>query len=112
MLSKCYTTSTGKEKAGHVNGLALAVDTLFSLKFPVTKVSKIRKEGYYIGGWGLSLEENADRDKHLLKTLFNGEIGKNPDGGLTKVIRNSACRPRCKVRALDPEGRLSGKYSV
>ena len=40
-----------------------------------------------IGGWGLSLEESADREKHLLKTLFNSEIGKNPDGGLGKVIR-------------------------
>ena len=83
MLSKCYTTSTGKEKAGHVNGLALAVDTLFSLKFPVTKVSKIRKEGYYIGGWGLSLEENADQDKHLNQR------------GTDRLPASYRCLPRC-----------------
>ena len=50
MLSRYFTSSTGKTKAGHVNGLALATHALFANEFPVTKLSKSRQEGYCIGG--------------------------------------------------------------
>ena len=50
MLSKYFTSKSGKCKAGHVNGLALATHALFANEFPVTKLSESRQRGYSIGG--------------------------------------------------------------
>ena len=110
MLAKYFTSKSGKDKAGHVNGLAVSAHALFSLKFPVTEVSSHRRDGYNIGGWTLPLKSNPALDKHFLKTLFKCEVGGIPDQGLSHVLRG--IDPfNASLADVEKAGSLSGVHA-